>query len=134
MKKTIIKYTVASLIASLMAFGVMCLKDLFHLSDLLSIYMALCDAFTVPGLLYLLFGLLMLVARAGSFDGLAFAIRSIFVRFKSNDAFKNRETYYDYIERKRKARKEANSMLFIFVIGAVFSVIAVVFLILYLNV
>lgn len=134
MKKTIIKYTVASLIAVAMAFGVMFLKDLFHLTDLLSIYMALCDAFTVPGLLYLLFGLLLMVARGGSFDGLAFAVRNIFVRFKSNADFKNRETYYDYKERKRKARKEASNILFIFVIGAVFSVVAVVFLILYLNV
>lgn len=94
-------------------------------------YRVLADAFTVPGILLLAVGTLAFISSKGSFDGLSYAISWLFARLIPGKARK-RETYYDYVT--RKSEKRARGYGFLFICGALFVAVAVVFTVLFYTV
>lgn len=88
----------------------------------------LCDAFTVPGLLCLFSGLLIWLGNEGSFDGVGYVVSYAFHAFLPGSLNK-RESYKDYLERKKG--KKPIGFSFLLITGAVFTAIAMVFLMLF---
>ncbi len=88
-----------------------------------------CDAFTVPGMLIFLTGVLVWLSGEGVFLGLGYAV-SYMVRMLIPGMGHKHERYADYIERKTEKGK-AKGYAFLFVVGGVMLLAAAVFLVLF---
>ena len=90
----------------------------------------LCDAFTIPGLTSVMVGFLMLVAKEGFVDMLAYACSKAVGVFLPGRGFSDDgEKYYDYVQRKRGNRMTGFG--FLFVVGCVLMAFALVFMFLF---
>lgn len=104
--------------------GFFALKEL----DSRNLYMVLCDAFTIPGVLILLTGCLMAVGNQGAFDGVGYAL-SVAAKMLIPGGRASVERYSDY--RERKHEKKGGRFGFLLVDGGCFLAVALVFLVLY---
>lgn len=93
-------------------------------------YRFLCDAFTVPGLMVFLVGVLTALANEGSFNGVSYAVLYAIRRLIPGNGGQ-KETYADYVERKREHRVRGYG--FLFLVGGVFFAVGIVFLILFIK-
>ena len=94
-------------------------------------YRYLCDAFSVPGLLLILVGVLSWLAGEGAFAGLGYVFR--YVRRSFIPGGRTRyphETYYEYVQ-KRKGKKSGSWIGFLSLTGMLFLLVGLVFLVLY---
>ncbi len=91
-------------------------------------YRLLANAFTSPGVILIMIGILVLISREGTFDMLGYGITKAFYRFsqRSDRAF---ESFYDY--KQRQIAKEKGSVVPFFAVGALFTAVAVLFTLLY---
>lgn len=95
------------------------------------LYRILCDAFTIPGLLLLAIGFLMLISNQGALDGVGYlAVNAL--RFLIPAGGARMERYKDYLEHRRANR--AKGYGFLFVAALILLAFAVVFLILFYSV
>ena len=128
-KLLLAKYGGSAALVALMAWLYINLRD-FDGAKLVDQYRMLSDAFTVPGILLLMFGCLIWISNLGALDGLAyavsFAIRSLIPGARYKD-----EKYGDYVERHREKRLKGYG--FLFISGGVTMVVAIVFMILFYN-
>ena len=92
------------------------------------IFKILCDCFTVPGLVLVFVGLLVVCSNGGTFDMLGFGVKKFFGLFKKES---DKQTFYEYRQNKLANRR---SFWYLLVVGGVFVAAAVIFLILYHNV
>ncbi len=91
----------------------------------------LTNAFFVPGILILGFGLLIIASNGGTFDMLVYGTKKFFDMFRKPQYRKITDTFYDY----RKAKQETPiEFMYMILIGLGFIIISVVFLILYYQV
>ena len=127
--KTLIKYaaTIATCLAIVL--GVLSVLGFWNRPSMDYLWVDLADAFTVAGLLPILFGILVWASSEGAFDGLGYVGRSLGVliipRFR---AYKH-VTYYDYVMAKRG--KRPHGYAFLFFVGLGYFTIGLVFLLLY---
>lgn len=112
----------------IIAFIALLVRDIFHLTAVVDIMKAFCDAFFVSGVLLTCIGGLVFVSNGGVFDMLAYGVRTFFTAFKRNVTDRKYKDYYEYREAK-KANKRSFS--FLLVVGIVFIVISMIFLALY---
>lgn len=125
--KKVLRYLIPVLICVAGVFAVMGIKGSFVKSGQ-QLIVDLCDAFLVPGLLVLGFGLLVFATNGGAFDMLAFGLIKFFDLFKRDLTKVKYRTFYDY----RKAQSEKKRpFLNIIIVGAAFTVVAIVLLIVY---
>ena len=90
----------------------------------------LCDAFTIPGLTFVMIGFLIMVANEGFFDMLSYAASKAVGIFLPGRGFSdNGEKYYDYVQRKRGNR--TTGFGFLFVVGCVLMAFAFLFMFLF---
>ncbi len=94
-------------------------------------YRLLCDAFTIPGMLFILSGCLIALGNAGALDALGYMAHYLAVTFLPGQKGKV-ESYYDYVQEKRE--KNTKGYAFLFAVGGIFMAIAVVFLALFYSV
>lgn len=94
-------------------------------------YRILCDAFTIPGVILLMVGLLVWISTTGMFDSLGFAFSWLGARLIPGLALRRNEKYYDYVTRKRGNR--AKGYRFLYIVGGVFLAVAIVFFILFYS-
>ena len=90
-------------------------------------YLVLADAFTVPAMIAMLFGALLWVSTTGFFDSIGYAVSvavNIILPIKRNPKI---EKYYDY--KVRKAEKRFKGYGFLLISGAIYFVIALVFIV-----
>ena len=131
-KKRLIKYGITGAIGALMAYMSVYLRvDSLDLPRV-ELYRILCDAFTIPGSILIMVGVLVMIANAGNFIGLGYAARhlkNMLIPF----SHKKEEPYYDYYERKRKEGK-VKGYGFLFITGAFYMAIAMVFYALFYSV
>lgn len=128
-----IKYIVSILVCGGLAAVVLLNRDMGGLTEKKDVYKALCDAFCVPGVLFMLFAALFAVAREGAFDGVSYAMKRAFLSLVPGGRSKI-EKYADYKERKEAKREKKVSFRFMLVVGGVFLVVSLVFLALYYSV
>ena len=134
-RKLLIRYGITIGVSALMVWSVISIRtsELGSFSQLSTMlrYQVLCDAFTVPGMLLILSGLLMFVANEGAMDGLGYLghyLKNMFLPGSRNKTKK----YFDYVEAKRE--KRVKGFGFLFVVGGVLMLIALVFLGLFYSV
>lgn len=130
-RNVLIRYGITTFVGAL-AVCVRVFSDEFAQSDQVNRYRILCDAFTVPGLLFILFGGLVWASNEGAFDGIRYALTraiKMLVPFMGG----KRESYGDYLERRQEKGK-TKGYSFLFVVGAVFMAVALIFLALFYSV
>jgi hypothetical protein len=133
LRKNLIKCGVAMGLSLILVYAFVALRvDLFDLGsvELVDLYLILCDAFTIPGLLMLMFGLLMTISNQGALDGLGYvAINGL--KMLIPGAATRMERYKEYVERRRANRVKGYG--FLYVVAAVLLAIAGIFLILFYS-
>ena len=117
-------------IGGLITLSMLLSSRIFALTDPLEVYAAACDAFFVPGILLLSFGLLGLVSREGLFDIMGYGMRSLLVLFTPFGKPEKHERYLEYKERRAKLREKPQSNI-VFLSGAIFMAAAAVCLAMY---
>ncbi|MGI6713604.1 MAG: DUF3899 domain-containing protein [Bacilli bacterium] len=128
-KRVILKYAIAIVVAIAFFFLIVGLRNLFKQTELKEIYRILADGFTYPGIFYIGSGFLLFAANQGSFRGIGYALKR-FVLMLIPFSKKKHETYADYLAKERTIK----GYLFLFIIGGVFLLVAVVFIILFYTV
>ena len=126
------KYITAFLIMGVGTIVILYLRNFLEVTTNLERFIHLTDGFTIPGVVMLMVGLLVLVYNQGAFDMIAYggsiALRSLIPSYKSYN--KKDESFYDYKQRQDKKRVKGYS--FLFISGGVYLIPALVFYILYL--
>lgn len=128
MKKLVIRYSVTAGVGLAIAVLVSFARSLYWQEDTVSVLEVLCDCFAVPGLLLILFGLLVFCTNGGTFDIFGFGAKKFFGLFKRERTEKDRESFYEYRKRKQENKR---SFLYLIIVGAVFLVIGFIFFLLY---
>lgn len=110
-------------------FGTLAIRKAFSLADKKELMRALCDGFTVPAVVMLCVGCLVLVSGSGIFNGLSYIGRAILGTFIPGLKL-TQKSYKEYKEAKTEQEKKPNAS-FLFILGSIFFAIAMVFLVLY---
>lgn len=101
-----------------------------ELTSLMDWYLILCDAFTIPGLVYLMLGLLMTLSNQGALDGVGYvAINGL--KMLIPGAATKMERYKEYLERRRANRIKGYG--FFYVVGGIFMAVSGVFMALFYS-
>ena len=132
--KKLTKYGVAIVLALGLAFLYVYLRVDFADPDatpLVDWYKILCDAFTIPGLLYLMFGCLMTLSNQGAMDGLGYVAANAVKMLVPGGALKM-ERFKEYLERRRANRVRGYG--FLYLIGAGCMAVSLVFLVLFYGI
>ena len=130
-KKYWLRYTIAIAVGVFLCLTYLQTHEFAVAETLKDRYRLLCDAFTIPGALLLLSGLLMFCTGQGALDGITYSM-GMFLRAIIPFSKLNNEKYYEYVERKNQKRVRGYS--FLFVCGALFAVVAAVFFVLFYSV
>ena len=129
---SILKYSLISLITSIICGVIVGLLDVYSKGVSFTEYAirVFADAFTVSGILNMLFFLLVVLAREGAFDMIVYGTKRffIFIFKKKPEESSLPRTYFDYVVQKRgdKKRNHFEYLIFpfiFFVIGLILSII-----------
>lgn len=127
----LLKYGITALVGGLLTWLTLDLHGFSSTMPKLQQYRLLCDAFTIPGVILVMVGFLVMIANAGNFLGLGYAVKHA-VKMLIPFGNKKDERYYDYYQRKQQGKITGYG--FIFITGLVFMAVAMVFFTLfYLN-
>ena len=127
----LIKYGFCALFVGLLVWAYIGLRDVSEFT-LMDWYLTLCDAFTIPGMLLILFGAMVWVSNMGALDGLAYCVRFAVFSLIPGKRLERDEKYGEYIERKSQHRIKGYG--FLFWSGLVTMAIALVFMALFYSV
>ena len=132
-KSLLIKYVICIVVASLIVGVVIWSKynqaEDFELTAPNFIFQVLSDAFSVSGILLVLFSGLMFVSGEGALLGIGFVMRNVFLWFVPLGRMQQ-ETYKQYRERKLGGAKKSGNGC-ILVTGLIFLVIGIIFTIIW---
>ena len=110
-------------------FAVAAYRKVFTATEEQVILHGLCDAFFVPGILLVSFGLLAVTARGGVLDMFSYGVHSLLMLFTPFRKPENHERYYEYKLRKAERRKKPKPATVL--VGLLFIALAVVCLVMY---
>lgn len=125
-----LKYGISVAVCALLGFWYLSQYDLETLNTL-ELYKAICDAFTIPGAVFLMSGLLMAVSNEGALDGVGY-VMSFAVRMLIPGKHHENKRYSDYVESRREKRVKGYG--FLFIVGGICMAVALVFLALFYSV
>ena len=131
-KLAFLSYSIAFLVASLTALAVANSGGVFDNLPKRRLYAVLSDAFFVPGGLFVCFSVLLKIASGGFFDGVSFIFKRVFNSLIPGARIKKEQNYVDYKKSKDETRKKGD-FTSILVVGIIFTLIAILFLVLYSN-
>lgn len=132
LKANLKKYAIAVIIGVGMVLLTLNLHGFSELTDTAQKFRLLADAFTIPGVILVMVGFLVMVANGGFFNGVAY-VATYAVKMLIPGPNKGTERYGDYVERKRAAGK-VKGYGFLFITGVVFVLIAVIFTVLFYTI
>lgn len=89
-------------------------------------YRVLCDAFTIPGIMMVLFALLFTLNNLGALDTIAYLL-SYLPRMIAPGAFGEPEKLIDFVEHRREKRSKGFG--FLYIVGFIFLGIAIYYLV-----
>lgn len=128
-KNTFIKYSISISIATFMAILTLYLHGFWESTELVDKYRILSDAFTIPGVVFILVGCLVFLSNQGSLTAIGYMMKRFF-KMLNPIGNKNIERYSDYVENRSKVTGYA----FLFYTGILFSAVSIVFMILFYSV
>lgn len=121
-----LKYAITFVVSGAISATVYSLHGTSGSSSLADKYRVLCDAFTIPGVILLMLGLLVWVSTTGTLDGITYVFSWLWARIFPAGAARKREKYYEYVDRKKKNRSKGYA--FLFICGAIFMAAALIFM------
>lgn len=122
------KYIISFVILGVSTWFILALRE-FSQADAATVrYLNLADAFTIPGVIMLMAGVLVWVSTTGNFDMLTYGLLRAKEAFIPSPTAKD-EKFYDYKMRKEKKRIKGYS--FLFISGGIYMIPAIIFNILY---
>lgn len=128
-----LKYGISVGICLILAYVYAALRiDFSNLAEVerVDLYLILCDAFSIPGLIMLMSGFLMTVSNQGALDGVGYvAVHA--VRMLIPGAAAKTERYKEYVDRRRANRIKGYG--FLYVVAGIFLAIAGVFMALFYS-
>ena len=127
LKTNLLKYGITGAVCLGLAALYCVLRDFGGMS-VVEKYRALCDGFTIPGLIALCVGALLWVGNDGFFYGLGYCL-DVARKALLPGGRRKMERYYDYVERHRQ--KKVTGYGFLFVCGGACMAIAIIFLALF---
>ena len=130
-KSIIIKYAICLGVAGIIVWLTLMLRDFSAIADSALRMKALADAFTIPGVVFLMVGVLVWVSTTGFFDFLGYALGN-FGRALIPMSKKPHQSFYDY--KVSRMEKRAAGYSCIFVTGALLVAVATIFTILFYRV
>ena len=122
------RYVFAAVAGLLIAFSVCLLKGVFREKDTALIVRYLSDAFLIPGVLLTGIGLLSLLNKKGTYDGLGYTFHTMRKTFAMRNYLKPIEegsedrTYFGYKQKVKEKRKVAWHLV---IVGCGFLLIAI---------
>ncbi len=125
-------YFAAILIGGGICWFILTANSFQTIEDTAEKYRVLSNAFTSPGVILLAVGALVWVSTTGTLDMFSYAGRGLLRRFIPGARINSpaeRETFYDYTQKKNE--KRAKGYGFLFVTGGLFTAVGIVFLILF---
>ena len=131
LRKNLKKYGITVGLSLALAYLYAALRIDWENAEPVSLYLTLCDAFTVPGLLLVMSGLLMTFSNAGAMDGLGYVVVNGLKMLIPGGGAKM-EGFKEYLERRRNNRVKGYG--FLYVTGFACLAIAGVFMILFYSV
>ena len=93
-------------------------------------YKILCDAFTIPGLLMLMFAAMLSISNEGGLDGISYLMKQGFRMLTFRGL--GQEKYLDYVQNRRENRLTGYG--FLYIVGAAFMAVALIFLALFYSI
>ena len=127
-KARLLKYGICAAFTALMVWLYLWLRETPDSFELWT--RALCDAFTLPGVILLCVGGLVWASNEGALDGIGYLV-SYMTKALIPGKRKEIEKFADYVERKRA--KRGGGFGFLLISGAVVLAIALVFLLLFYS-
>lgn len=127
----LLKYGITTALGIGISVGYICYRGGFSTlaeMDGWMLYMTLCDAATIPGMLIFFMGCLVGLANTGVFDGLGYVLSTAVKMLVPGRAL-TMESYRDYVARKREGSTRGYG--FMLIVGGGFLVVALLFLALY---
>ena len=125
------KYLISFVVMGAASIGVLALRKFGAELSGQERYLDLADAFTIPGVVMIMAGLLVWVASQGGFDMISYGL----LRAKDSlipGSKHSGEQFYDYKMRQDKKRPKGYS--FMFISGGIYLIPAIIFNILYYTV
>lgn len=129
-KVLLIKYGSCAAFVGLLAYLYISLRD-FAGEELVEQYRILCDAFTIPGVLLIMFGAMIWALNTGALDGITYAVTFAFRSLIPGGRYRD-EKFADYVERRREKRVKGYG--FLLISGGAAMAIAMVFYALFYTV
>lgn len=127
MMRKILKYLVPIVVCSAVAVLILVGRGSFRANGQ-TLYKDLSDAFFVPGIIMLCFGLLVFATNGGVFDMLAFGVIKLVDLFKRDLTKVKYRTFYDYRQAQQGRRRP---YVYLLIIGGAFLLVGIVFFVLY---
>lgn len=128
--KTVYKYLITAAFGAVLAFIVLLIKDVFHLSQAVDVMKAMCDGFFVSGVLIACFGGLVFASNGGVFDMITYGVKNLFWLFKKNPADRKYKDFYEYREAMKEKKRSYGYMV---IVGLAYIAVSLIFLALYYN-
>ena len=126
-----IKYLITAGIVGVFVLLIAWIRNAFTETDPKLLLGYWSDAFSIPGVLLICFGLLVVVSNGGVFDMLSYGLRSALRVFKKDPIDRKYGDFYGY----RKARQQKKrGFWFMIIVGTAYLLVGIVLLLLYFNV
>ena len=126
--KKALPYIITAVVGIIMFIVIICIKKIWNEGETYEVMRMLSDACFVPGVLIAGMGLIVFASNGGVFDMLAYGMIRFFDLFKRDPRNKKYKDFYEYREAKKDRKR---GMAFMLIVGAVFILFAVIFLIVY---
>ena len=127
------KYLIALGIGLLITVITLLLRGIFSASTPKAVFRILADAFFSPGVLFLIAGADIWAMNQGAFDGLFYMAHTLFRARPqeekdplSEEEERKEESYADYVQRRHE-EKQVSGYAYLFFFGAVFILLALLF-------
>ena len=130
--KNLLKYGIATLVATAMTIFTTYSYNLAGAATQAERIRILADAFSIPGIVLIMVGFLVIVSNDGFFNGLTYSLTYAIRMLIPGRGMKKMERYYDYVEARSKRPKARSG--FLFVVGGIFLVVGLVFTVLFYRV
>lgn len=127
--KKIRKYLITILVGLIISFSIMIAKDIFSSPNEKTVFHILCDSFFVSGVLIAGYGLLVVASNGGTFDMFIYGVSKFFNMFRKDMNKEKHKSFYEY--RLAKAEKPKNEFWYLVIIGMIFILISLLFLMFY---
>lgn len=132
LKSILLKYGITALIGALMVFIVMRNYGYADAATQVDKVLILSNAFTIPGVILIMVGFLVMASNEGAFNGISYAMSYAVRMLIPGGGAAKQEKYGDYVMRRRE--KEKAKVGFIFLVGLVYLVVAIVFTVLFYQI